>query len=120
MKLVRFSIDPETGSTAPDSAPGVRWGVVDGDQYRQITGDPLGQWISTHRVYQPSAVRLLPPCRPSKIVCIGRNYAEHARELNNPLPAEPLLFLKPPSSLIASGDAILYPPQSQRVAYEGE
>lgn len=120
MKLVRFSIDPETPPTAPDSAPGVRWGIIDGEGFRQLNGDPLGQWISTDRVYAPSQVRLLPPCRPSKIVCIGRNYAEHARELNNPLPAEPLLFLKPPSALVASGDDILYPPQSQRVDYEGE
>lgn len=59
--------------------------------------------------------------RPSKIVCIGRNYAEHARELGNPVPdAEPLFFLKPPSSLIAGGDEIILPPQSTRVEYEGE
>ena len=86
MKFVRFSIDPETPSTAPDGAPGVRWGVIDGERYRQLTGDPLGQWILTDRFYSPSEVRLLPPCTPSKIVCIGRNYAEHARELSNPLP----------------------------------
>ena len=120
MKFVRFSIDPETLPTAPDSSPGVRWGVVEGDVYRQLTGNPLGQWIATDRVFSPQQVRLLPPCSPSKIVCIGRNYAEHARELSNPLPAEPLLFLKPPSALIASGDDILYPPQSERVDYEGE
>jgi 2-keto-4-pentenoate hydratase/2-oxohepta-3-ene-1,7-dioic acid hydratase in catechol pathway len=65
-------------------------------------------------------VRLLPPCAPTKIVCVGRNYAEHARELGNEVPAEPLIFLKPPSSLIASGDAIVYPPESQRVDFEGE
>ena len=55
-----------------------------------------------------------------KIVCVGRNYAEHAKELGNEPPAEPLIFLKPPSSLIASGDAIVYPALSQRVDYEGE
>src|SRR5436305_12908077 len=65
-------------------------------------------------------VRLLPPCAPTKIVCAGRNYAEHAKELGNEVPAEPLIFLKPPSSLIASGDPILYPALSQRVDYEGE
>ena len=54
-------------------------------------------------------IRLLPPCAPTKIVCVGRNYLEHARELGNEAPAEPLIFLKPPSSLIASGDAIVYP-----------
>ena len=120
MKFVRFSIDKETPSTAADSVEGVRWGVIEDGQYRQITGSPLGQWIPSDRLYSPESVRLLPPCSPSKIVCIGRNYAEHARELSNPLPSEPLLFLKPPSALIASGDAILYPPQSERVDYEGE
>jgi 2-keto-4-pentenoate hydratase/2-oxohepta-3-ene-1,7-dioic acid hydratase in catechol pathway len=65
-------------------------------------------------------VRLLPPSAATKIVCVGRNYAEHAKELGNEVPAEPLIFLKPPSSLIASGDAIVYPSLSQRVDYEGE
>ena len=65
-------------------------------------------------------VRLLPPCAPTKIVCVGRNYAEHAKELGNEVPAEPLIFLKPPSSLIAAGDAIIYPRESQRVDFEGE
>lgn len=67
-----------------------------------------------------SAVRLLPPCAPTKIVCVGRNYPEHARELGNEVPAEPLIFLKPPSSLIASGDKIVHPAISERVDYEGE
>ena len=58
--------------------------------------------------------------RPSKIVCIGRNYLEHARELGNEVPERPLLFLKPPSSLIADGEAIVLPPDSQRVEHEGE
>jgi len=57
---------------------------------------------------------------PSKIVCVGRNYVEHAKELGNEVPTEPLLFLKPPSSLIGSGDAIIYPKLSQRVDFEGE
>jgi 2-keto-4-pentenoate hydratase/2-oxohepta-3-ene-1,7-dioic acid hydratase in catechol pathway len=58
--------------------------------------------------------------RPTKIVCVGRNYVEHARELGNTVPQEPLIFLKPPSSLIASGEAILLPEQSSRVEHEGE
>ncbi|MBV9770841.1 MAG: fumarylacetoacetate hydrolase family protein [Bryobacterales bacterium] len=68
----------------------------------------------------PPGARLLPPCSPAKIVCVGRNYAEHAKELGNEVPAEPTIFLKPPSSLIASGDAIVYPALSRRVDYEGE
>ena len=58
--------------------------------------------------------------RPSKIVCVGRNYLEHARELGNDVPSEPLIFLKPPSSLIDGGESIVLPPQSQQVDYEGE
>jgi 2-keto-4-pentenoate hydratase/2-oxohepta-3-ene-1,7-dioic acid hydratase in catechol pathway len=58
--------------------------------------------------------------RPGKIVCVGRNYRDHAKELGNEVPKEPLLFLKPPSSIIGSGEAIVLPPQSSQVEYEGE
>lgn len=58
--------------------------------------------------------------RPSKIVCVGRNYADHARELGNDVPAAPLLFLKPPSAIIGDGETIILPPASQRVEYEAE
>jgi 2-keto-4-pentenoate hydratase/2-oxohepta-3-ene-1,7-dioic acid hydratase in catechol pathway len=58
--------------------------------------------------------------RPGKIVCIGRNYREHAKELGNEVPTEPLFFLKPPSSIIADGEPIVLPPQSEKVEYEGE
>jgi 2-keto-4-pentenoate hydratase/2-oxohepta-3-ene-1,7-dioic acid hydratase in catechol pathway len=64
--------------------------------------------------------RLLAPVVPRKIVCIGRNYGEHAAELGNEIPKEPLVFLKAPSSVIAPGEAIRIPPQSQRVDFEGE
>jgi 2-keto-4-pentenoate hydratase/2-oxohepta-3-ene-1,7-dioic acid hydratase in catechol pathway len=58
--------------------------------------------------------------RPTKIVCVGRNYAAHARELGNDVPERPLLFLKPPSSLIGDGDRIVLPAESQRVEHEAE
>jgi len=99
MTIIRYSLNPNTPPTATDSDPDVRRGS-------------LGSL--------PAGARLLPPCAPSKIVCVGRNYAEHAKELGNEVPQEPLLFLKPPSSLIASGDAIVYPKLSQRVDFEGE
>jgi 2-keto-4-pentenoate hydratase/2-oxohepta-3-ene-1,7-dioic acid hydratase in catechol pathway len=63
---------------------------------------------------------LLPPVEPSKIVCVGRNYREHATELGNEVPAAPLLFFKPPSSLLAPGAAIRLPSESSNVHYEGE
>src|SRR4051812_31689813 len=62
----------------------------------------------------------MPTLAPSKIVCVGRNYAAHARELGNDVPKEPLLFLKPPSSLIRTGESIVLPTVSNRVEYEGE
>ncbi len=65
-------------------------------------------------------VKFLPPTSPSKIVCVGRNYAEHAAELGNEVPTEPLLFLKAPSSIITEGEAIEIPSQSNQVEHEGE
>jgi 2-keto-4-pentenoate hydratase/2-oxohepta-3-ene-1,7-dioic acid hydratase in catechol pathway len=65
-------------------------------------------------------VRILPPVLPTKIIGIGRNYLDHAKELNNPLPEEPLVFLKPPTALIGTLDAVVMPPASARVDYEGE
>ncbi|HEX8249357.1 MAG TPA: fumarylacetoacetate hydrolase family protein [Pyrinomonadaceae bacterium] len=67
-----------------------------------------------------SEIKLLPPATPSKIVCVGRNYAEHAAELGNEVPKEPLLFLKAPSALITEGEAIIIPEQSNQVEHEGE
>ena len=67
-----------------------------------------------------SEVEFLPPVIPSKIVCVGRNYAAHAAELGNEVPKEPLLFLKAPSSLIVDGEAIVIPEQSEQVEHEGE
>lgn len=63
---------------------------------------------------------LLAPVTPSKIICVGRNYHDHARELGNEVPAEPLLFFKPPSSLLEPGGTIVLPQQSERVDFEGE
>jgi len=68
----------------------------------------------------PDGATLLPPATPTKIVCIGRNYADHAKELGNEAPSEPLLFLKPPSALLAPGGTIVRPSQSQLVHHEGE
>jgi 2-keto-4-pentenoate hydratase/2-oxohepta-3-ene-1,7-dioic acid hydratase in catechol pathway len=64
--------------------------------------------------------QLLAPCVPSKIVAVGKNYRQHAAEMGSPVPQEPLLFLKPPTAIIANEEAIVYPQQSQRVDYEGE
>ena len=68
----------------------------------------------------PDGARLLAPVVPSKIVCIGRNYADHAKELGNEAPPEPIIFLKPPSALLDPGGTIVRPVASQRVDFEGE
>ena len=99
MKIIRYSLNHNTSPWATDSDPDVRHGDFD---------------------ELPPGARLLPPCSPTKIVCVGRNYAEHVKEMGNEIPAEPTIFLKPPSALIASGDAIVYPRLTERLDYEGE
>jgi 2-keto-4-pentenoate hydratase/2-oxohepta-3-ene-1,7-dioic acid hydratase in catechol pathway len=74
----------------------------------------------TGEIRSITEVQLLAPAAPSKVVCVGRNYTEHAKELGNDVPTEPLLFLKAPSSIIGSGDSIVIPRQSSRVEHEAE
>jgi 2-keto-4-pentenoate hydratase/2-oxohepta-3-ene-1,7-dioic acid hydratase in catechol pathway len=100
----------EFGQPADDSVVG------------ELAGDPLYAGIQLTQVeHRLADVRLLAPVIPrSKVVAIGRNYAAHAAELGNDVPEEPLMFLKPNTSVIGPGDQIFYPPQSERVDYEGE
>ncbi|MDJ0735944.1 MAG: fumarylacetoacetate hydrolase family protein [Nostocaceae cyanobacterium] len=74
----------------------------------------------TDMTLEPGNYEILAPCSPSKIVAVGKNYADHAAEMGTDVPPEPLLFLKPPTTVIATDAEIKYPPQSQRVDYEGE
>jgi 2-keto-4-pentenoate hydratase/2-oxohepta-3-ene-1,7-dioic acid hydratase in catechol pathway len=97
-----------------------RWGLVEGKQVRGLRGDPLGQWEPGPEVWPLEDVVLLPPVAPTKIVCAALNYLDHAAESSLEIPVEPLLFFKPPSALIGPDDAILLPPQSERVDYEAE
>src|SRR5215475_4190279 len=90
-------------------------GVLDGDRVIVFENNR-----KKDESYALSDVKLLAPVAPSKIVCVGRNYAEHAAELGNEVPTEPLLFLKAPSAIINNGDTIVLPPQSQQVEHEGE
>jgi 2-keto-4-pentenoate hydratase/2-oxohepta-3-ene-1,7-dioic acid hydratase in catechol pathway len=100
--------------------PAAQCGIIEDSGVREIHGDPFGEWRRGRQVWPLDSVRLLPPVVPGKIVCVGRNYAEHAAELGNPIPKEPLLFLKPPSSVIGPEDPIVLPRISHRVDYEGE
>ena len=99
-----------------------RYGLIEHDRLRVLKGDnPFERPTQTEDEAIPLAEsRLLAPVVPSKVVCVGRNYREHAAELGNPMPSEPLLFLKAPSAIIATGDAIELPPESRQVEHEGE
>ncbi len=100
--------------------PAPRYGVVEDQRVSEIVGDVFGVWNRSAQAWPLENVKLLPPTTPSKIVCVGRNFREHAAELGNDVPKEPLLFLKPPSAVIAPDEPILLPPISRRVDYEGE
>ena len=76
--------------------------------------------VSSGEVLNLKDVELLAPCQPTKIVCVGLNYVEHARELKMQLPHEPILFIKPPTAVLAPEGEIIYPQSSQQVDYEGE
>jgi 2-keto-4-pentenoate hydratase/2-oxohepta-3-ene-1,7-dioic acid hydratase in catechol pathway len=103
-----------------DSADGPLWGAIEDQRVFEIYGDPFVGWELGAEVGALDSTQLLAPASPTKIVCVGLNYPAHADESTMPLPSEPLLFLKPPSSVIGPGAPILLPPQSERVDYEAE
>lgn len=116
-RYVRFTLDLTAPATLTDAA-GARYGVWEDTHIR-----PVASFFTPTEDGEPvpvAQVRLLPSANPTKIVCVGRNYAEHAKELGNEVPVEPLIFLKPPSSLAADGDPVVYPSLSQNLHYEGE
>lgn len=94
--------------------------LYDEDTVRLFAGIPWEDPTVSDRFLPFRRVELLPPVKPSKIICIGRNYRAHAEELGNEVPSEPMLFMKPPSSLIPSGGVIERPWQSERVEHEVE
>lgn len=96
------------------------FGLVEDNSIFEISGAPWELWTRGARRFSAPECRLLAPVAPSKIVCVGRNYAAHAAELGNETPNEPMIFMKPPSSLIGSEQAIVIPRYSQRVEHEGE
>jgi 2-keto-4-pentenoate hydratase/2-oxohepta-3-ene-1,7-dioic acid hydratase in catechol pathway len=116
MKICRYLM---RGASSPDSAS-PRYGLIEGEDVIEMSGPPWGQWSRGSRSARLADVRLLAPVEPSKVVCIGRNYAAHAAELGNEVPKEPLMFLKPPSSIVGPEEAIVLTKYSQRVDHEGE
>ena len=111
MRIVRYK-------TGDGKKP--KYGWLLGDKVGEIGGNVFGRFRRNEAETSLAEVELLPPSEPSKIVCVGRNYVEHARELGNEVPKVPLIFLKPPSSIISNGETIFLPPQSAQVEHEGE
>jgi 2-keto-4-pentenoate hydratase/2-oxohepta-3-ene-1,7-dioic acid hydratase in catechol pathway len=111
VRIVRFA-----------SPSGMSFGVLDGDgQVAQIEGHPFGTISFTGQRHAAADVRLLSPILPSKVVCVGKNYAEHVKEMDTgDAPERPLLFLKPSTSVIGPGDAIRIPAGSTNVHHEVE
>jgi 2-keto-4-pentenoate hydratase/2-oxohepta-3-ene-1,7-dioic acid hydratase in catechol pathway len=115
---VAFGVVEEAQAGTADTADTAA--AADGPLIAPIAGHPFGP-IEPSDVRVPLAdVRLLAPVLPSKVIGVGRNYADHASELGNQVPAQPLLFLKPSTSVIGPGDGIVYPRQSSDVQHEAE
>jgi 2-keto-4-pentenoate hydratase/2-oxohepta-3-ene-1,7-dioic acid hydratase in catechol pathway len=114
MRICRFT-------TSQVTTP--RFGVLEGDSVSPLAESESIESFLNARMDKPvslSEVQLHAPVAPSKIVCVGRNYLEHAAELGNKMPDEPLLFLKAPSAIVSSGDCIDLPAESRQVEHEGE
>lgn len=109
MKIIHFT----TGKKA-------EYGILNEEVIQAAAGSPYDELVLTNHCYNLSDVRLMAPCSPSKVVAVGLNYYSHAQELEMPIPANPLLFMKPSTSVIGPEDKIIYPCSSQRVDYEGE
>lgn len=109
MKFVRFKKDEM-----------VSYGVLEEQDVKRIHGDIFGNYEITKEKYKLTELKLLTPCLPSKIVCVGVNYKAHAIEMGHDLPEEPLIFLKPPTAALAHKGEVIRPKMSQRVDYEAE
>ncbi len=94
-------------------------GNPEGPGWYRLEGDPFGDYAAGPPIDAGDA-RVLPPVEPSKIVAVGLNYRDHAREMDKPLPAEPLIFIKPSTAVVGPGDAIVLPAISARVDHEAE
>jgi 2-keto-4-pentenoate hydratase/2-oxohepta-3-ene-1,7-dioic acid hydratase in catechol pathway len=110
MRIVRFELQGRTG-----------YGILEGEKISVLWGTPYeGLENTTGEIVSLPEVNLLAPCQPSKIVALGLNYRDHAAEIGHPIPAEPLLFLKPSTSVIGPDEDIVYPAMTRQVDYEAE
>ena len=124
MKLCRFQPLEFSGTSlsraSQETRPQTHAGIIDENTIHEFHGELWGRRELTGQSWPLDWVKLLPPSIPTKIVCVGRNYLDHAKELNSEVPKQPLIFLKPPSAVIAPEEPIVIPSISQRVDYEGE
>jgi 2-keto-4-pentenoate hydratase/2-oxohepta-3-ene-1,7-dioic acid hydratase in catechol pathway len=124
MKLCRFepieAAAKNPGRSPTEAYAGSRAGIVQDGVIREISGDIWGDRKPTGREWPVANVRFLPPSWPTKIICMARNYLDHATEMGGTPPKQPVIFSKPPSSIIAPEDPIVLPRISERVDYEGE
>lgn len=111
MRIIRYRVMSE-------ETP--RFGWIMSDKIGQIEGNIFGTFQREEANIPLETIKLLPPVNPSKIICVGRNYAAHAKEHGAEVPEVPLIFLKPPSSMIGHQQEILLPPQSQQIEHEAE
>jgi len=109
MKIVRF----RTGDD-------IAYGLAEAEGVTVYQGSPFVAWEATETMVPWGAVQLLSPVIPSKVVCVGRNYTEHAAELDNEVPEEPLIFLKPATSVVGPDASVVYPPQTKNLHHEAE
>lgn len=120
MKIVRFQ-----------RGRGTRYGIVEGNAVREMSDDIFNHLeirdypesiysMLTKQRFSLKEIKLLAPCRPTKIVAVGLNYRSHAQEVQMELPSEPLLFLKPSTAVIGPDEHIIFPPMSRRIDYEAE
>jgi 2-keto-4-pentenoate hydratase/2-oxohepta-3-ene-1,7-dioic acid hydratase in catechol pathway len=124
MKLCRFQPSEDAAKLQGKSIREIyatsHTGILEDKTIREISGELWGDRVETGRKFRADEVQFLPPSWPSKIVCVGRNYLGHISEMKSEQPKEPLIFLKPPSAILAPEGTIVMPPSSQRVDYEGE
>ena len=98
----------------------LHYGVIEGEAVALLSSHPFGPFEPEGRVLPLADVRLVAPVLPSKVIAVGRNYADHAREMGGEVPAAPMIFLKPSTSVIGPGDPITLPWQSEQVEHEAE
>ena len=99
---------------------GAEWAIVEGETVYRLEGSPFGSSRRGERLGDLASIRLLAPCEPTKVLCIGLNYRAHAAESGQEVPKEPLMFFKPPTAVIGPGDDVIWAPGSQRIDYEAE